>query len=80
MTIPTIHFNDPAYSIVEKLGGKAAVAEKLGLDKSTISRWCQPVPQGTGGLVPQRYWPQLIEIGRAQKVRVTLKDLVALEV
>ncbi len=80
MTIPTVHMIEPAYSVVEKLGGKAAVADELGLDKSTLSRWCQPQPQGTGGMIPQRYWPKLVEMARGRKVRITLKELSALEV
>ena len=80
MTIQTIHTEEPAYSVIEKLGGKSDVAEYLGLDKSTLSRWCQPRPQGTGGLVPQRYWPQLLQMAREQNVRITLKELAAVEV
>lgn len=80
MTIQTIHTEEPAYSVIEKLGGKSEVAEQLGLDKSTLSRWCQPRPQGTGGLVPQRYWPQLLQMAREQNVRITLKELAAVEV
>lgn len=80
MTIPVVHTHEPAYSVIEKLGGKSAVAEVLGLDKSTLTRWCQPKPLGTGGLIPQRYWPQLIEMARSQKVRIGLKELAAVEV
>lgn len=80
MTIQTIHTAEPAYSVIEKLGGKSEVAEYLGLDKSTLSRWCQPRPSGTGGLVPQRYWPLLIEMARIQGVRISLKELAAVEV
>jgi len=80
MTIPTIHTLDPAFNVIEKLGGKAAVAERLELNKSTLSRWCQPSPAGTGGVIPQRYWPQLIEMARDQRVRITLKELAAVEV
>ncbi len=80
MTIQTIHTANPAYDVIEKLGGKSAVAEYLGLDKSTLSRWCQPKPAGTGGVIPQRYWPHLVEMARVQRVRITLKELVAVEV
>ena len=79
MTIPTIHMSEPAYSVIEKLGGKTSVADRLGLDKSTLSRWCQPQPAGTGGLIPQRYWPRLIEMAREQRVRISLKELAAIE-
>ncbi|CAB4136598.1 hypothetical protein UFOVP312_24 [uncultured Caudovirales phage] len=79
MTIPVIHTLEPAYTVIEKLGGKSAVSDALGLDKSTLSRWCQPRPGGTGGLIPQRYWPQLIDMARDQRVRIGIKELAAIE-
>lgn len=80
MSIPVIHTLDPAYTVIEKLGGKGEVCEVLGLDKSTLSRWCQPKPLGTGGMIPQRYWPQLIEMAREKRVRIGVKELAAVEV
>lgn len=80
MTIPTVHFLSPAYNVIEKLGGKTVVADELGLNKSALSRWCAPRPEGTGGMVPQRYWPQLMEMARRQGVVITLQELAALEV
>ena len=80
MTIPVIHKLEPAFTVIEKLGGKSAVAAELDLDKSTLSRWCKPAPGGTGGLIPQRYWPQLIAMARAKGVPVTVRELVAVEV
>lgn len=80
MTIPTLHTLEPAYSVVERLGGKSNVAEALELDRSTISRWCQPRPQGTGGQIPQRYWAQLMTMARQQGVTISLEELAAVEV
>jgi hypothetical protein len=80
MSIPVVHTLEPAYTVIEKLGGKSAVAQALSLDKSTLSRWCQPSPQGTGGMIPQRYWPQLMQMARDQRVRIGLKELAAVEV
>lgn len=80
MSIPIIHTLEPAFTVIEKLGGKSTVAEFLSLDKSTLSRWCQPRPLGTGGMIPQRYWPQLLEMARDQRVRISLKELAAVEV
>jgi hypothetical protein len=62
------------------LGGKTEVAERLNLDKSTLSRWCQPRPEGTGGQIPQRHWPELMKIARDKKVRIKIEELVAVEV
>lgn len=80
MPIPTIHTQEPAFSVVERLGGKTAVAERLQLDKSTLSRWCQPRPEGTGGVIPQRYWGELLDMARKQGVEITLEELASLEV
>lgn len=79
MTIETIHTHDPAYTVIEKLGGKSFVAEQLSLDKSTLSRWCQPRPMGTGGVIPQKHWARLLEMAAEQRVRITLKELAAIE-
>lgn len=80
MSIPVIHTHDPAFSIIERLGGKTAVAEQLGLNKSALSRWCQSRPDGTGGVIPQRHWPQLIEMARNRGVDITLAELAAVEI
>jgi hypothetical protein len=80
MPIPTIHTLSPAYDVIQRLGGKTEVAERLNLDKSTLSRWCQPRPEGTGGQIPQRHWPELMKIARDKKVRIKIEELVAVEV
>lgn len=74
-----IHTLDPAYKVVEKLGGRQVVADTLGIDKSTVVRWCHPHPQGTGGIIPQRYWPRLMQMAREQGVRISLKELANVE-
>jgi len=80
MPIPTVHTMDPAYSVIERLGGKAEVAETLNLDKSTLSRWCQPRPMGTGGVIPQRHWRALRQMAREQGVTIDIEELAAVEV
>lgn len=80
MAIPTVHTLEPAYGVIERLGGKAQVAETLELDKSTLSRWCQPRPMGTGGQIPQRHWPALFAMARAMGVTIEIEELVAVEV
>jgi len=80
MPIPTVHTLAPAYDVIQRLGGKTEVAERLNLDKSTLSRWCQPRPEGTGGQIPQRHWPELMKLAREKRVRIEIKELVAVEV
>lgn len=79
MPIPTIHLENPAFSLIERLGGKSAVAERLNVDKSTLSRWCQPRPAGTGGVIPQKHWGHLIGMGKELGIHIALEELAALE-
>lgn len=80
MPIPTVHTQEPAFSIIERLGGKTAVAQRLQVDKSTLSRWCQPRPEGTGGVVPKHHWKEVLEMARELGIEITLEELAALEV
>lgn len=77
--IEAIHKCAPAYEIIELLGGKTSVSELLDLDKSTLSRWCQKPPRGTGGLIPQRYWTDLLKAAKRQGVALTVEDLAAVK-
>ena len=77
MSIPTLHTLSPAYPVIESLGGKSSVAAELSLSPSTLSRWCQPHPEGTGGVIPQRYWPTLLQLAKRQKVKLSVSDLCA---
>lgn len=80
MTIPTVHKLEPAFSILQKLGGKSAVAAELHLSASTLSRWCSPRPKGTGGTIPQRYWDDLLLLAQRRKVAISPADLFAVRV
>lgn len=77
MPIPTVHKMDPAFTVIEKLGGKSAVAYELGLAPSTLSRWCQFAPAGTGGIIPQKYWRELLLLAKQQKIKLDVTDLCA---
>lgn len=80
MTIPTVHKLEPAFSIVERLGGKSAVAAELHLSASTLSRWCSARPKGTGGTIPQRYWNDLLLLAQRRKVEISPKDLFVVRI
>jgi hypothetical protein len=72
------HTLEPAYPVIEVLGGKSNVAASLGLHKSAVSRWCQPVPRGTGGAIPQKHWRDLIALADSLGVKLTITDLANL--
>ena len=79
MAATTIHTLEPAHKIIEALGGRTYVAEQLGIDRSTISRWCQPRPGGTDGEIPRRYWKDIMALARASGIELTLADLSGFE-
>lgn len=72
---------EPAYSLIRKFDpkrqgkvsrGAAAVAERLGLTRSAVSKWTLPVSQsGTGGYVPPRYYDEILAF--ANEVGVELE-------
>jgi hypothetical protein len=75
MPIESTQTLDPAYSVITLLGGKTFVARELGLSPSTITRWCSPHPDGTGGTIPQRYWQRLLVLARQEGANLTIADL-----
>ncbi len=79
MPIESTQTLDPAYRVITLLGGKTFVARELGLSPSTITRWCSPHPDGTGGTIPQRYWQRLLVLARHEGVELSLSDLHSIQ-
>lgn len=62
---------EPAKSIIEKLGGEAAVCKITGTAYTAPYRWQQPKERGgTGGLIPQRHHPAMLDY--AEKMSIDL--------
>jgi hypothetical protein len=55
---------------------RAVVCRTLKLSESTVWRWSQPVPKGTGGLVPSRYHVPLLQLAKELGVPLTEAELV----
>jgi hypothetical protein len=69
----------PAKEVVEKLGGVRATARVLQLNPSAVSRWMMsPKKRGTGGHIPQRHWPAILEYAKKERIKLRLDDLVNL--
>ena len=79
MSAHLIHTCEPAHSIIEKLGGRTYVAEQLELDRSTISRWCQPYPAGTDGSIPRRHWKKLLDLAKKIGVGIDVQTIAGLK-
>ena len=45
---------EPAYSVVKRLGGVVATARIIQVNASTVSRWILSGPGTTGGSIPQK--------------------------
>lgn len=70
----------PAREIVQKLGGVRATARILNLNPSAVCRWMKPpAERGTNGLVPQRHWPALIQYAKKERIKLGLRDFVAIK-
>ena len=68
------HINPGA--LVNDLLGTSAIAERLRLNRTTVWRWGQKVPVGTGGIVPARYHADLLSFAHQSGERLTADDLV----
>lgn len=68
---------EPAYSLIQKMGGYSQVAEYIrrygvtqarATNRSTVYAWTRrPGPDGTGGTggyIPAKHWPALIRAAR----------------
>lgn len=65
----------PASRIIARLGGVPAVAQIAGVDHSTVHRWMYSKDRkGTGGTIPSRHIPALLQAARDRKIRLQLKD------
>ena len=78
--IETVHKCNPAFAVLEHLGGKSFVSKWIGLDRSSLSRWCTERPSGTGGMIPQKHWKALSELSVKVRRPIKVKDLTALKV
>lgn len=80
---------NPAYTCLRAVIAHAdgnpnysAIADELGLGKTTVIRWTQPrkprgfYPRGTGGVIPKEYRAHLVRLSRG---RLTLADFETAE-
>jgi transposase len=69
----------PANILIARFGTASEIARILDLDKSTISRWANPLdPKGTKGYVPRKYWPDLLRVAKQRRIKLTIHDLAGL--
>ena len=76
--MPTYNTLQPAHPVLERLGGRRAVAEQLGISFGAVCRWCAAPPVGTGGRIPAKHWPALLEMAEQQGKRLSVRALSGL--
>lgn len=62
--------------VVNRELGLTAAGRACQVDESTVWRWAQERPKGTGGLVPSRYHRTLLNLARELGKTLTADDLV----
>ncbi len=68
---------EPASTIIKKLGGEAVVSRVTETAYTAPYRWQQPREKGgTGGLIPQRHHPRLLDYARDNEILLSPADFL----
>jgi hypothetical protein len=68
---------EPARSIIERFGGPSALAGILGVHRTRVSNWQRDRTKGgTGGLIPQRYHPTLLDYAGRNGIVLEPRDFL----
>ena len=62
--------------VVNRELGMTEVSRACGVSESTVWRWAQDRPRGTGGLIPSRYHATLLQLSHRLGKPLTADDLV----
>ncbi len=69
---------NPASKIIDLLGGEASVSSITDTSYTAPYRWQAPIDKGgTGGRIPARHIPKLIEAARERNLELTADDFFA---
>lgn len=68
---------EPAATIIRALGGPSMVSEITGAHRTRVSNWQRPKEKGgTGGIIPQKYFPALLEAAKSKNVDLKADDFL----
>jgi len=67
------HKKEPAYSIVNKIGGVRATARVLDIAPSAVTRWLSH-----SGVIPQRHFAAILDHAKKQRLNIKIDDLLTL--
>jgi hypothetical protein len=68
-------------SVAEKLikcvGGIRATAKRYDRSPSSVCKWTQPTPKGTGGKIPQKLHQQILNDSKKHRWGITERELIS---
>lgn len=68
---------EPASAIIKRFGGPSELASLLGVHRTRVSNWQRPrASGGTGGLIPQRYHPTLLDYAARKGIALGAADFL----
>lgn len=68
---------EPAFSIVNRLGGVAKISATCGVHRTRVYGWMRAKGAGgTGGTIPQKHHLQLLDLARRSDVPLTAADFL----
>lgn len=62
--------------IIEKLGGKGVIADKLGVSKGAVYLWFYPKPSGGNGIIPARQAIKIYELAKEEGIDCTIQEVI----
>lgn len=66
-----------AETIIERFGGREAVAELLGVNIVQVYRWTYPKERkGTGGTIPSRHFKKLLTEAKKRRIKLDPAELI----
>lgn len=70
-------FLTPAEYVIQTFGGVRATARAIGRDKSSVSVWRRAkTRKGTGGLIPHKAQPLILQAAKERGLDITPTDLI----
>lgn len=68
---------EPASKIIAALGGNSKAARIAGVHRTRAWNWTRPRSVGgTGGIIPMRHVPNLIEAAKAEGITLAFEDFL----
>lgn len=68
---------EPAASIIKKLGGVEDAARDLGVHRTRVFSWMRDAAAGgTGGRIPQRHFPTILDLSAKRGLGITAESLI----